>query len=317
MKKINIGQFSELLAVKYWPAWLMIMLMRSIARLPFFLQLKIGGLLGLAAKKLLVRLRHGCEVNLQLCFPLLEMQQHKNLVKKYFISLGISCVELCFSLFMSHRRFQKLISVDGLEHIQKAQAENKSIIIITAHFTTLPVIVRFLTQTLPLAIVLRPQKNLLINRLLIKRSEQALQKITYIHRDNVREIMRCLKNNEALLYLPDQDLGARHSLFVPFFNIPAASTHALSQLAQFKSSVVIPLFCHRKENNQGYALRFASPLDNFPSENDYQDMQHINQILENAIKEHPEQYMWSYNRFRTRPLGEPDVYKYEHRKIYR
>lgn len=314
MKEINIGTFPQLLSPKYWLPWAMIGLMRSIAALPYWIQLKIGAGIGKIAKKILARQHHGCQINLQMCFPQLEVKQQQQLANQYFKSLGISCTELCSSLFLSHRRFNNLITVAGMEHLTKAQAEGKCIIIITAHFTTLPVIVRFLSQTLPLSIVLRPQKNLIFNRLLVKRSQTALQKISYIHRDNVRKIMRCMKENEGLLYLPDQDLGARHSLFVPFFDVPAASTHALSQLAEFKSAAVIPLFCHRKANNSGYEIKFEAALDNFPSHDHGQDMLRINQMFEAEIKKSPEQYLWSYNRFRTRPADEPDVYKYELRK---
>jgi KDO2-lipid IV(A) lauroyltransferase len=59
---------------------------------------------------------------------------------------------------------------------------------------------------------------------------------------------------------------------------------------------------------QQYTITFSAPDPSFPSGDDVQDATIINQMLEHAIKQQPDQYMWVHRRFKTRPEGEPSVY---------
>jgi len=71
---------------------------------------------------------------------------------------------------------------------------------------------------------------------------------------------------------------------------------------------VIPFTCIRKKEG-GYDLKVYPPLPDFPSDDIVKDTQQINQVVENAILLAPEQYLWVHRRFKTRPEGEPDLYK--------
>ena len=59
----------------------------------------------------------------------------------------------------------------------------------------------------------------------------------------------------------------------------------------------------------GYRLVIGAPLENYPSGDELQDARRCNQVIEAAVSQAPEQYMWLHRRFKTRPPGEPDVYR--------
>jgi KDO2-lipid IV(A) lauroyltransferase len=40
----------------------------------------------------------------------------------------------------------------------------------------------------------------------------------------------------------------------------------------------------------------------------YADTQAIHTFLEQVIRRYPEQWMWIHRRWKTRPVGEPDLY---------
>jgi KDO2-lipid IV(A) lauroyltransferase len=61
------------------------------------------------------------------------------------------------------------------------------------------------------------------------------------------------------------------------------------------------LIPRRNADDSGYTLEVSAPLQNFPTDNDEQDLIKINQELEKAIMVQPEQYMWLHRRFKTRP----------------
>ncbi|MEX2131099.1 MAG: lipid A biosynthesis lauroyl acyltransferase, partial [Pseudohongiellaceae bacterium] len=106
-----------------------------------------------------------------------------------------------------------------------------------------------------------------------------------------------------LWYAPDQDYGPKLSVFVPFFGVEAATITAASRLAAANNSVVIFYRHYRRPDNAGYLLDFSPPVDNYPSGDDVADAIRINGIIEQAIRKHPEQYLWMHKRFKTQRAG--------------
>ena len=53
---------------------------------------------------------------------------------------------------------------------------------------------------------------------------------------------------------------------------------------------------------------FKEPLQDFPAGDEVQDATRMNRVIEDAVREMPEQYFWVHKRFKTRPEGEPDFY---------
>jgi KDO2-lipid IV(A) lauroyltransferase len=58
----------------------------------------------------------------------------------------------------------------------------------------------------------------------------------------------------------------------------------------------------------GYEVIFMPPLENFPSADPVADARRMNEVIELAIRQAPEQYFWVHRRFKSRPEGESSVY---------
>ena len=117
-----------------------------------------------------------------------------------------------------------------------------------------------------------------------------------------------MRQGRAIWYAPDQDYGPKLSLFVPLFGVPAATVTATSKFAKLGRAQVIPMRQTRLPKGQGYLIELEPPLQNFPGESDEQDCLRLNQWIEQAITQHPEQYLWAHRRFKTRPEGEAKLY---------
>ncbi len=97
-------------------------------------------------------------------------------------------------------------------------------------------------------------------------------------------------------------------MFVPFCGVPAYTTTALARLARLSGANVVPVFPYRRKDGTGYDLILDPSLEEFPSDDMIQDATRVNQLIEQAVRRCPEQYLWQYKRFKTRPSGERRVY---------
>ena len=116
-----------------------------------------------------------------------------------------------------------------------------------------------------------------------------------------------MKDHTPFLYLPDQDFGARDSVFVPFFGVPTATITGMSRIARLTRARVVPVIPRRISAAQ-YELECFPAWDDFPSGDETEDARRMNAFIEERVREQPEQYFWLHKRFKTRPEGEPPFY---------
>jgi lauroyl/myristoyl acyltransferase len=95
---------------------------------------------------------------------------------------------------------------------------------------------------------------------------------------------------------------------VPFFGVPAATVTAMSRIAKMTHAVVIPCYNRILPRGRGFEVRFEAPLTDYPSDDPERDARRMNEELEKVVRQYPEQYLWSYRRFKTRPPGSMPVY---------
>jgi KDO2-lipid IV(A) lauroyltransferase len=295
---IPLRQFS---GPRYWPTWALLFLMWSAAQLPFFLQIRMGQLLGLLSYYLARDRRRVCEVNLRLCFPELNETEHRRLVKKTFISNGIGLIEVAIAWYRDPEDYRSLLSISGLENLHEAVAKGKGVLLLGAHFSTLEFGAFLLNLYHEIDVTYRPNKNPLFESAMLNGRTRHYRHV--LHRQDVRGAVRSLKAGRVLWYAPDQDYGIKHSVFVPFFGNPAATITATSRFAKVNDSAVLFFSHYRNDDNSGYHLEFSPVLDNYPTGNDEKDATTINKLVEKAILKQPDQYLWLHKRFKTQAAG--------------
>ncbi len=126
---------------------------------------------------------------------------------------------------------------------------------------------------------------------------------------SLKSIIRAIRDGRIFYYLPDQDMGQRASVFVPFFGIPTATVTILSRLAATTNAAVIPCITRIIPGEHRYETRLYPPLENFPTDDPVADARRMNREIEQWVREMPDQYMWSYRRFKTRPNNESSLYE--------
>jgi KDO2-lipid IV(A) lauroyltransferase len=125
----------------------------------------------------------------------------------------------------------------------------------------------------------------------------------------MRQIINRLKKGRAIWYAADQDYGPKHSTFVPFFNIPAATITMTSRLAERNQSPVLMLHQTRDIPTRTWTFRIGPVLDDFAQGDVQKDATRLNAELEESLRQVPDQYLWMHRRFKTRPPGEDSFYR--------
>ena len=293
---------------KYWLAWLGIFTLFLSSLLPYSTLLKLGRLFGRVGSAFAKKRFHTARRNIELCFPELTPEEVAQKVEVNFENTGIALFEMGMAWFWPTWRVRGLLKVRGLEHLEKANREDKGIIFLGAHFLTLEMGARALGLIHPSYAVYRKNSNAVLDYWFYwgrMREHKAM-----LDRKDFKGMLKALKNSQALWYAPDHDYG-RHksSVFAPFFNVKEANTvSGTSTLARVKNTAVIPMFLKRLPNDEGYELIFYPALEDFPSKDLTADTTRTNQQIEEMVKECDDQYMWLHRRFKTRPEGEESVY---------
>lgn len=293
---------------RFWPLWLGLGLLWLLAQLPYRALLGLGRLAGVLFYRVAGSRRRIAARNLALCFPAWSAAERERLLKANFASMGIAFFEMAMSWWWSRRRLARLAHIEGLEHLRQAQAEGQGVILMALHFTTLEIGAALLGQVHTIDGMYREHRNPVFDYVQRRGRERHNRDATAIEREDVRAMLKVLRAGRAIWYAPDQDYGARQSLFVPLFGIPAATVTATSTFARLGRARVVPFTQRRKEDGSGYRLVLHPPLEHFPGDSAEADCLRLNQWVERAVSACPEQYLWAHRRFKTRPPGEPNLY---------
>ncbi|HEB63337.1 MAG TPA: LpxL/LpxP family Kdo(2)-lipid IV(A) lauroyl/palmitoleoyl acyltransferase [Gammaproteobacteria bacterium] len=309
MPKVKSTPLYHFFNPRFWGLWFALGGLWLTIHLPVSIQLRIGLNLGHILKKFSKHRRKIALINIQKCFPDLSQKEQDELLNKHFEALGMYFVETALCWWAPAKKLEGRYTIKGMEHLEKAFNDGKGVILLSAHFTSFEIGCRLLSAASKSTFhgLYRQHKNPLLEEMILRGREAHFEKI--IPREDIRGMLRSLKKNNVIWYAPDQDYGRHHSVFVPFFGIPAATITATSRLAKMSGAAVIPFFPHRLPDQQGYSLELLPPLENFPGDSDEQDATRINQLIETAINKTPEQYLWVHRRFKTRPEGEASFYK--------
>lgn len=287
-------------------AKLILWLTRNLAKLPFKWGMRVGVLLGNILRIIAVKRRRVTEVNIAICFAELSASEQQKLVKDIFIANGIGIVETAWAHHAKREMFDNKVEIRNQQFLDEALALGQGVILLGAHFSTLDLGGLLFSYTnAPLNTLYRRHNNPTLDAAIIEGRNKYGEPI---ERKNMRRVINRLKENQCIWFAPDQDLNAKGCVFATFFNHPASTVTAASNLVRFNQSPILMLAHYRKPDNSGYILEF-SKVDSADSSNKLEFAQAINNTIEKAIRKQPDQYMWMHKRFKRQPDGKHELYK--------
>jgi KDO2-lipid IV(A) lauroyltransferase len=295
------------LTPRFWPGWLGVGFLWLLGQTPQPVGVALSLPLGWLLRHLMKRRRRIAERNIERCFPEWSAERRATLMARCFRSVGRMLFEIAWSWSASERRLRRMGNVEGMEMALAAIARGRGVIVITAHLTCLEIGARLAALSFPTAGgMYRPLRSPVLewyqNRSRLKYTQILISK------NDMRSAVRFLRNGGVLWYAPDQDFGARQSVFAPFFGVPTATLAGTARLVEMTGSLVLPMFPVFDDATRRYMVRFFPPLEDFPTGDVVADLTRINAMFEEQVRRAPEQYWWIHRRFKTRPAGEPPFY---------
>ncbi len=187
----------------------------------------------------------------------------------------------------------------GIE-ARRAAGDRRGVIILTPHIGSFEVGARIYAAFAPITVLYKAPRRENLHQLL--KAARTHPQLTPVPADTggVRALLRGLKRGEAIGILPDQVPSAGDGAWAPFFGRPAFTMTLPARLAEKTGAPVYLLAAWRLPRGRGWELEL-SRLHEPPTP------ESINRALEAIIRRRPEQYVWSYNRYKapTAPAAAP------------
>jgi Kdo2-lipid IVA lauroyltransferase/acyltransferase len=259
-----------------------------------------------------VRLRRVGMRNLELALPEKSEAERKRILRGVFTSLGRQLAEVCRFPKYTRENVDEVVVYDGLENFQRAYARGKGVLFLTAHFGAWEL--SAFAHSLHghwLHIVMRPMDNSYLDRLI--QSYRTMHGNKTVGKDDfVRGLLAAMKCGETVGILMDTNMTPPQGVFVNFFGIPACTASGLARIALRTDAAVVPGFTIWDRGLGKYRLRFDPALELIRTGDLEADIvantQMFTKVIEDYVRQYPDQWLWVHRRWKTRPEGQASLY---------
>jgi KDO2-lipid IV(A) lauroyltransferase len=224
----------------------------------------------------------------------------RRLGRRSFEHLGMNIAEACVFYFRPAPVLLSRVELVGIEHLEKASAEGRGILLLTAHLGNWELLAASHAVTgLGLSVVVRPLDDVVLDRL-VERFRRRSGVALISKRGGLREMLDALRRGRMVGVLLDQNASRGQGVFAPFFGTPASTSRALALVSLRSGAPVVPVFIRRLPGGR-HRVEIEPALP-FPADADVAGYTAtFNRAIETAIRRAPDQWFWMHERWRTQP----------------
>jgi len=293
-----------------WAGRILKGIIRIFSWMPYWLIQRAGTAIGYLMIWLPNSHKTIAQKNLAVAYPHLPPPEKQHRLKQTLISLGKVTAELGAAWCWPYQRLQPLLKeVQGQHLLDKALAQQKGIIFLAPHMGNWEFIGPIVSSQHAATFLYRPPNIPSGESFMVKARGRFGAALAPTNLRGVRTLIKALNHQETTVILPDQDPGASGGVYAPFFGRPARTMTLVSKLVQKTDSTVLFIVLRRLPNAQGFCLHYLPADSDIASTNELKATAALNRGVESCIQLAPEQYLWSYKRYRKPPKTLVDIYK--------
>lgn len=279
------------------------------ALLPLPLNHRLGAFIGWLLYIFNSSFKKISEINIATCFPHLSIDQKETLIRKNMIELGKSITEIGPVWLWPTEKILDKIQIKGSELIQTAVNNKQGVILLNPHLGCWEITGLVLGKQWQTINFYQMPKIESLDKIIKQARERSGAKLVATNKKGLAMLIKGLKSAMVTGILPDQTPKDRNSgVFAPFFGREALTMTLVSSLAKRTNALVVTSFAKRLANGQGYLLEFALVDESILSDDPNVCASTLNHCVEELILQAPEQYLWSYKRFKQYPDGVEKLY---------
>ncbi len=284
-------------------------LLRLLGSLPLALIHGIARQAGVLLYRLHAPQRSVTEVNLRLCFPQMSEVQRARLARLSLIESAKTLLEMPTLWLADPERGLGLVrEVHGEQLVREGLARGKGVIVMSPHLGNWELAGLYCSRHYPITIMYRAQRSAAANALMAQGRSRFGGKLVPATRQGLKELLRALHQGGLVGVLPDQNPGAGTGVFAPFFGVATYTPIFAARLASRTGATALLACAERLPGSRGFRLQISPAGPGFYDASTVVAAACMNADLEAIIRARPEQYWWSYKRFRKRPAGEEPPY---------
>lgn len=254
-------------------------------------------------------------VNLLLSMPKLDENERLVLERASVRSQCLTAMESikCWGMPPAYSIAQ-IRDVHGLEQLQQALADPKGMIAVVPHLGTWEMMNAWLNQFGAPVIMYKPADQPQLNQFMLDARQRLNATLVPTDERGVRAIFKALKQGGFTILLPDHVPETSGGVLADFFEIETLTSTLVSKLAQKTGCTVIGLSCLRRDDLDGFDVY----CDLFDADVAAKDLNvavsALNHDMQQMIKRAPEQYLWSYRRFKV-ATDLQGLYRWDEHKV--
>jgi len=271
----------------------------------------VGGWLGylLDVRHIRIGLR-----NLALAFPDKSPGERKRILRSSYVNLGLSAAEYIRLGGFFYRRLRQRVKYRRFEYwaTMNRRYPGKGAVILTAHFGNFELLpAAHALHGYPITLVHHTQRFLAGDALMTYVRERTGIKVIRKHAA-ARAVLKSLREGELVGIPFDQNAKRSEAVFAPFFGELAATSSGLARLVAIAEVPVVPVFLLRERNRRRHRIEILDEIPIQHSDDQRADIEEntrrFTRAIEDFVRRHPKQFLWTHRRYRTRPRGMAPVY---------
>jgi KDO2-lipid IV(A) lauroyltransferase len=291
-------------------SWLIASLLRLISFIPLGPAVRIGAFLGGFGYRLFGDARRLALAHLALAFPEKTEAERQEIVRRMFIHLGMSAMEIT-SISSYAGRVEQYMETSPVK-LRAALAQGKGVVFVTGHLGNWELMARAVAKVgAPVSAVAKRGGDVRLMGLIEGwRLDGAVTTLWREDASTARALLRVFKENRVLGLLVDQDTTVQ-GVWVPFFGRPAFSPRAPADLALRTGAPILVGTSHRKGERPGDGFLFEMTeilYDPKPADREAEVLRitaACQAVLEDAIRRHPADWVWMHERWKTQRPATP------------
>src|SRR5262245_33624323 len=246
--------------------------------------------------------------NLRRAFGGLSDTEIVTLAQAHYAHLARSLFEIVRFQFLSVERRARLARVENAEPAMRAHALGKGLLLLTGHLgnfevATVAAIRNFAQYHGGFHVLRRPLSPRWLEHLVVRRFRAAGLEVLP-KRGSLDQLLDKLAQGHAVAFVMDQHAAGRDGVRVDFFGHPAGTFRSLAIVALATGAPVVPVSSWREPNGR-HVLRFEEALPTIHHDDPNQairlNTRAYNEVLEQLILRHPEQWFWTHRRWKDAP----------------